>query len=153
MWARPRGRPSKAPIPETCGTLVIFDHPTEPCALTCCDLRRRARSNPARRISRSVGPAPHAVRALAVRAKVISSRARPPRGKRMATTSRAAPKSRPASFRNLDDQTVGIADQSGGDPGAGGSRKTKSQCGAQNDCPHHHVSCSLCSSQPPPSPL
>jgi hypothetical protein len=55
----------------------------------------------------------------------------------MATTTRAAPPSCPASFRDLDDRAVGIAEQRWCNPGVGGGRQTKSQCGAKKDRPHH----------------
>jgi len=102
--------------------------------------------NLARRVSRSVRPAP-----LAVTPEVISRRAGAPPGKRMANSAGAAPPSRPASFGNLDDEAIGIADRSGGDPCAGGGRKTNSQRGAQNDRPCH-LRCSLCSANPDRTP-
>jgi hypothetical protein len=93
------------------------------------------------RDSRSIGPAPPALRA-----EVVSSRAHASSCHWMASTSGASPPSRAASFRNRDDRAVGMAERRGGDPGAGGGRKTKSQGGRQKDR-LHHVRVSLYSSQ------
>jgi len=76
--------------------------------------------------SRSIRPAPPAFRA-----EVVSPRARAPHRKRMATATRAAPESRPASFRNLDDCTVDFAERRRGDPGVGGGHKTKANAAPQ----------------------
>jgi len=82
----------------------------------------------------SVRPAP-----LTFRAKVVSWRTCLTVEHRMAPALRAAPKSRPASFRNPSHQIVGIANKSGGDSGAGRGCKTKSQRDDQKGCPNHPI--------------
>jgi hypothetical protein len=51
----------------------------------------------------------------------------------------AAPKSRSASFRNLDDQAAAIGDWNRGETGAGSGHESKYQRGAQYDRSNHNV--------------
>src|SRR6202048_1970817 len=62
------------------------------------------------------------VAAPALRAQVISGRARAPVEHGMATPARAAPHSRPASFRDLGDEALRLADRGRRDCGAPGGR-------------------------------
>ena len=73
-------------------------------------------------------------------------------GEWMAASGRAAPESRPASFRNLDDCAVDFAERRRGDPGVGGGHKTKSQRGPTDYRLHDHACFSLGSSQIRTSP-
>jgi hypothetical protein len=57
----------------------------------------------------------------------------------MALAARTAPKSRPAAFRSLDHQAVGIANRTRRDCGASDGRKTESQRDTQKDRSHHPV--------------
>src|ERR1700733_13631585 len=93
------------------------------------------RSKIKRRLRRSVRPAALAFRAemVAGRAEAIGAR------KRMAMAARAAPESRAAAFRNLDNRAVGTADRSRRNSGAGGADEPKSQCSTQCKCSNHSV--------------
>ena len=92
-----------------------------------------------------IGPA-----LLAFRANMISRRAGSAVEHRMALAARTAPKSRPAAFRSLDHQAVGIADNSGRDHGAGCGCKTESQRDTQKDRSHHPVILPAYINRPPP---
>ena len=79
-----------------------------------------------------------------------SGRAGAPDGKGMAMAARATPPARPASFGDVRDSAVGLADRSRHDGGAGGRRETESQCGAQEDRLHHVGAFSRVEAKPNP---
>jgi hypothetical protein len=70
---------------------------------------------------------------------VVASRAHAIYGERMATTSRAAPPSRPASFCDLDDSVINIRDRCGFHCSTRRARKTKDQRCTQTDYPRLHA--------------
>jgi hypothetical protein len=82
---------------------------------------------------RSVGPA-----TPAFRANMVTRRALTTHRKRMATTARSAPKSRSASFGDLNDGTVHGRNRRGHHHSVGGTRQTKDQRDTRTDypCPH-----------------
>ncbi len=74
---------------------------------------------------------------FAFRAKVVPRRTGPAVEHGMTSAARSAPKSRPASFRDLGHGAVGIAQRRGANRGAGGRGQSESQTSAEKDCPDH----------------
>jgi hypothetical protein len=68
-----------------------------------------------------------------------ASRAEAIHGKRMATTGRPAPKSRPASFGNLNDGTIDLRNRCRFHRSISSGHKTKDQRNTQTDSPRPHA--------------